>query len=240
MVRAKVSLMATSPRDRVLSKDQRNQLYLAIASSKLNPADCEFKQIKNLAECIVHPSSDSEFVVEPSRSSESYLVATRTAADVYLDRANRYDDFNDLVSAAKGWADAVAKWIDAPEFWENPPSREVVPGELIPESDNTPFTSEEQKAISDQLKAIAESVKKNCDLTAEQSAKLDEKFDEAEKASRRMGRKDWGLLFGGAVFSLILADVITPGVAGHILLMIEHALGHLSGAPPVGGTLAGG
>lgn len=47
-----------------------------------------------------------------------------------------------------------------------------------------------------------------------------------------MGRKDWGLLFGGAVFSLILADVIPPAVAGHILMMIEHGIGHLFSGPP--------
>jgi hypothetical protein len=54
-----------------------------------------------------------------------------------------------------------------------------------------------------------------------------------------MGRKDWGLLFGGAVFSLILADVITPGMAGHILIMIEHGIGHLFSGPPTGVLSAG-
>jgi hypothetical protein len=43
------------------------------------------------------------------------------------------------------------------------------------------------------------------------------------------------------VFSLILADVITPGIAGHILMMIDHGIGYLfMGNPPsVHGILAG-
>lgn len=149
-------------------------------------------------------------------------------------------NLDDLVGRVRSWAKDIPGWMDTPDLWKSMPDTSSIPGELTPESDNTPFTADEQKAISDQLKEIAESVKKTYELTAEQSAKLDEKFEEAEKASRRMGRKDWGLLFGGAVFSLILADVITPGVAGHILMMIEHGLGYLFGGPPVGGTLATG
>ena len=146
--------------------------------------------------------------------------------------------FQTLLGEVRRWGNDVAEWIATPDLWESMADASSIPGELSPESDNTAFTAEEQKAISGQLKAIAEAVKKDYDLTAEQSAKLDEKFEEAEKASRRMGRKDWGLLFGGAVFSLILTDVITPGVAGHILMMIEHGLGHLFCGSPVGGVLS--
>ena len=127
-----------------------------------------------------------------------------------------------------------------PDLWENPPGPGSIPGELIPESGNTPFSEEEQKAISVQLKLVAEIIKKTYELTVEQSAEIDKKFEEAEKASRRMGRKDWGLLFAGAVLSLILADAITPGIAGHILMMIEHGIGRLFGNPPVGGVLSAG
>lgn len=57
-----------------------------------------------------------------------------------------------------------------------------------------------------------------------------------------MGRKDWGLIFGSALFSLILADVITPGVAGHILMLLEHGIGYLftGGTPSVREILGGG
>ena len=37
------------------------------------------------------------------------------------------------------------------------------------------------------------------------------------------------LLFNGAVFSLILTDLITPQVAQHVLLITVQALGYLFG-----------
>jgi hypothetical protein len=96
-------------------------------------------------------------------------------------------------------------------------------------------------AITGQLAAIKEQIKKTYDLTAEQESKIDARFEEAEKASERLGRKDWILLFGGAVFSLILADIITPDIAQHVLMLTVHGLGHLflGGPPPVRGILSG-
>lgn len=39
--------------------------------------------------------------------------------------------------------------------------------------------------------------------------------------------KDWLLLFGGSVLSLILTDIVTPRVAEHIFTMVIHGLSHL-------------
>jgi hypothetical protein len=199
--------------------------------------------VKGKVACITHVPTASEFMVdEREDGSESYLVATRTVADVYINRANRYDDFDILASAAKEWADELAEWMNIPDIWENHPAPGGIPGELAPDSSNTRFTLEEQATVSAQLKAIAESVKRTYEPTAKQSAEVDRKFEEAEKASSRMGRKDWGLLFGGAVFSLILSDAITPGIAWHVLMMVEHGIGHMfmGGPPAVHGILSAG
>jgi hypothetical protein len=161
------------------------------------------------------------------------------SSPVFFDSARNFDDLSGKIAA---WAKDIIKWVDTPDLWKSMPDPAAIPGELTPDSPNTPFSPDEQAAISAQLKEIKEAVKQTYQLTAEQSAELDKKFDEAEKASRRMGRKDWGLLFGGAVFSLILSDAITPGIAGHILMLMEHGLGHLfMGNPPsVRGILSGG
>jgi hypothetical protein len=66
-------------------------------------------------------------------------------------------------------------------------------------------------------------------LSPEQTAHLDERFDQAEAASQRMGRKDWLLLFGGALFSLILSAVVPPEVVQHTLILAAQSLGHLFG-----------
>jgi hypothetical protein len=228
------------------TKVERNEVFRAIASSKLNAAECSLVPSQSIEAdynyeemLITHSSSGSEFrIMQRSNWAGSTLwvkVGDNRPSSRFLSLT-----FKGLVDEIHTWAEKVAEWMDMPDLWTNLPDSGAIPGDLSPDSVNTPFTPDEQAAISGQLKDIAESIKKTYELTAEQSAKLDEKFEEAEKASRRMGRKDWGLLFGGALLSLILCDAITPGIMGHILMMVEHGMGHLFGGPPVGGILSAG
>jgi hypothetical protein len=100
---------------------------------------------------------------------------------------------------------------------------------------NTPFTPDEQAKIAEQLQNIKEYVKMTYSLSIDQAERVEARFDEAEDASQRIGRKDWLLLFGGALFSLILSAMVPPDVVQHSLIMAAQGLGHLFGpAPPPG------
>ena len=235
-----------------LTKDQRNQIFRMLEKNKINPSDCKFSDEES-GVTVTHVPSGSQVIITLRSSTGTLLkdllqgggrgfrVDVRIGDDPY--QVWFAGNFRSLTTRIAWWAHGVGRWVDTPNLWGSSLAGDnAIPGAHTPDSANTPFTSEEQQEVSAQLKEIAESIKATYKLTAEQSAKLDEKFEEAEKASRRMGRKDWGLLFGGAVFSLILADVITPGVAGHILTMIEHGIGHLfiGGPPSVRGVLSAG
>jgi hypothetical protein len=227
----------------LLSKSERNSLFREIAESKLDPSEFEYRPTQDGSRTrIYHDSSGSDFQVEFKYTSngKNVYIADRRVGDEHRYLREVFHDSSDLAACARQWADQVADWISVPELWELSRLGEKIPGDLSPDSANTPFTTVEQAAISAQLKEISESIKKTYALTAEQSAEIDKKFEQAEKASRRMGRKDWGLLFGGAVFSLILTDVITPGIAGHILMLVEHGIGHLFSGPPATGVLSAG
>lgn len=100
---------------------------------------------------------------------------------------------------------------------------------------NTAFTESQQAQITSQIQQVKAFIKNTYELTGEQIAEVEERLDQVEQASRRMGRKDWLMLFNGAVFSLIVSGFIPPQAAQHILLMTLHGLGHLfgvGGAPP--------
>lgn len=230
----------------ILTKDERNVIFRVLATSKLDLAECELDG-SDESLTIRHVPSESVIVIKPVRLSDEdnfsreriLHVKSRIGYDPNRDTTVR-DSLPMIIGEVLEWAADVHEWVDTPDLWEISRSGDKIPGDLTPHSANTPFTEDEQGVISTQLKIIAESIKKTYELTAEQSAKLDEKFEEAEKASRRMGRKDWGLLFGGALLSLILCDAITPGIMGHILMMTGHGIGHLFGSPAAGGILSAG
>ena len=64
---------------------------------------------------------------------------------------------------------------------------------------------------------------------------VEARFDEAEEAARRIGRKDWLLLFCGVMFTVIVTGLLHPGAVHHIILMAIQSLDHLlsgGGRPP--------
>jgi hypothetical protein len=66
-------------------------------------------------------------------------------------------------------------------------------------------------------------------LSAEKLMAIDKRLEEAEKASERLGRKDWKSLFYGIVLGLIVNDVISPEVAQHLFMGVVHIIAHLLG-----------
>jgi hypothetical protein len=56
-------------------------------------------------------------------------------------------------------------------------------------------------------------LKERFELTGEQLEKINERLDEAEEASKRMGRKDWLIYFLGTISALTIAATVVPGVS---------------------------
>jgi hypothetical protein len=204
-----------------LIKDQRNAIFRAIAAGKLDPAECEMGEAPRLV--IRHSATKSAFKV--GASLLSIKIGDRPTTMI------RYHSFSDILERIQPWAEDVVEWRDTPDLWALRHNWKF----LTDQNEGSPnalFTPDEQNAISSQLSAIKESVKKTYALTAEQESRIDAHFDEAEKAARRLGRKDWILLFAGGIFSLILTNVITPDIAQHILMMATHGLEHLFASAP--------
>lgn len=126
--------------------------------------------------------------------------------------------WQDVTQAVRQWAVIVKReCVDLDLCAELRRGREFFTGTQAEDFANTSFTPGEQAEIAEQFQKIKEYVKKTYSLSIEQAARVEIRFDEAEDASHRMGRKDWLLMFGGALFSLILSAVVPPEAVQHIL-----------------------
>jgi len=143
----------------------------------------------------------------------------------------------ELLSLVEIWArkahELAEKYAATPDLWAQlRQSKELLAGQQ--HFANTPFTQLERAEISNQIQQVGEYIKTTYELTGEQLAAVEDLLDHAEQASRRMGRKDWLVLFNGALFSLLLSDLVPSQAVQHILWMTLHGLGHLFG---IGGPL---
>jgi hypothetical protein len=247
-----------APED-LLSKSQRNDLFSAVwHGAPVAEFDLKVgylrsgKAAKNDTACVYidHQASKSQFVITPRpnyRFSISGQLDDGEKIATDLQRSLRFLTTLKISTTLKlGWKEVpplAAEWArkiieigeeyaNTHDMWANlRHSKRILTGSY----ENTPLTASEQTEVSSQIQRVKEFIKETYELTAGQIAEVEERLDQAEQASRRMGRKDWLMLFNGAVFSLILSDLVPQQAAQHILLMTLHGLGHLFGigAPPL-------
>ena len=143
--------------------------------------------------------------------------------------------WGDVSDSFRGWLNEIQDTQKDPDLWEElKGNKTFLGGQHEQDVENTSFTFDEQAQVSAQIDRVRDYIKATFELTSEQMSRVEETLSRAEDASRHLGRKDWLLLFNGAVFSLILTDLITQQAAEHIIMLTFHGLGHLFGfgGPP--------
>jgi hypothetical protein len=104
----------------------------------------------------------------------------------------------------------------------------VLTGTIYENSDNSRFTVAELAEIADQVQQIKEFVKTQ-PISEARMLSAEAKLDYVVEAAGRLGRKDWAIIFGGAIVSTIVADLLPREVLGDLLTMASHVLGHIFG-----------
>lgn len=216
-----------------LTKHQRNELFQLLDENGVDPADCDLDTSEG--GLIVHLPTESTFrlFVEPHEYQFQWIVVDGpdSGAEVATEA------WSTVLEEFKQWAEAVQYVADVPDFWEEfRQAPEALTAAQSTGASNTPFTPDEQAEISNRLDAVKQLVRKQFELTAEQLSAVDQRLDDAEEASKRLGRKDWLMAFYGAVMSTFMTDEISPHVIQTVLSTVVHGIGHIfgfGGPPPI-------
>jgi hypothetical protein len=152
------------------TQDRRKEILRAIEAGKLDSAECEINYDgENITITHVPTNSgfDADYMYSPSNYySCSSIIGGERASATWA------STFSQTAARIRSWARAVVEWRDSLALWEHRHDWEFLHEESYGGTDNSPFTPEEQDAISRQLAAIREVLKKNRDLTAEQEARI--------------------------------------------------------------------
>jgi hypothetical protein len=242
----------------ILTRRQRNDIFETLSKKGVDPADCELDErpggpgvvsqgVSNrwpeTHVSIFHPSARSTFALRiehhvgsknPSRYHFDWWVHDG-AHSGGEERACK--DWEGVLEQLAYWADEVQYVIDTPDFWEELQQvPEIMATAQAAEASNAPFTPDEQAEISRRLDEIKNLVREKFELTDEQLSVIDQRLDDAEEASKRLGRKDWLMAFYGAVISTFMTDEIPPHVIQTIVSTVLHGIAHLfgiGGPPPI-------
>jgi hypothetical protein len=223
-----------------LGKLTRNQFYETIVESGLDPVQCNYEETDTKTDgtdsAVITHSSGSKFVMTEKRPFSIFgrkvtsprALITAEVVDGSDETYRTYWALDSVLPLLRDWATQVKQIIEVPDYWADMKhSGEFITDIQEGDPENTPFTQNEQDEIAAQLQGIKKSLSGRFELSSEQMERIEEKLNEATEASKRMGRKDWLLLFSGTIFNLIVTDIVTPGVAEHIFTMTVHGLMHL-------------
>jgi hypothetical protein len=93
--------------------------------------------------------------------------------------------------------------------------------------DRRAFTSSELEQIKQGIEALQDDVRNLTELSRRQQEKVSEKFEEVQRGSERLGRKDWVEYAIGAATTLLITEAVPPLVLVHLGVKAIHALGHV-------------
>lgn len=223
-----------------LSKVQRNDLFYAVISGGLEISECkidvhEIDYMNSMDEAarIRHLSSESYFSIRRGdtelKDRGLYGVSQAIGNDPALPGV-KAAEWNSILAYARQWSTDVRAYLNIPDlWWESRYVRQFMSGIPYGSIGNAAFTNDERVTISARLNQIARYVQQAHLLSQEQISGMEAAFAEAERASQRVGRKDWLLLLIGTVSTLVVTDLLPPEVAQHILAMILQGVHHLFG-----------
>lgn len=224
-----------------LSKARRNDLMKALLLGGLKAQDCTFHRPEGSARGaavslvplnqILHKPTGSTFEFNASGTQNHGYLIPRDAAWIGQMRSCTdpweswtTQDWQGVVTLAEEWAAMTAEWAVIPDLW-------ALNAKPLPKAtDNRPFTQPERDEIAKSLDDITQFVREKFELPDVQVAAIAQAVEELKEASGRVGRKDWKMMFYGALVSLGLEHAVSSGVVEVVFRLAVQGLGHLFGA----------
>jgi hypothetical protein len=215
-----------------LEKIFRNGIIEATEKGGLEPRECTFDFNDDGGCRITHAPSGSSFVSEGDFGRWTTTHGVGEGAPRQLGA----HIWATVEERAERWAREVTDDVATPDLWaELEREQEILTGARYAAVRNTPFTPNEQTEIAEQLRRVKEFVQTTYSLSEAQRRSFEASLDEVEAAAGRIGRKDWILLFGGAMLGAIFQGLLPPEAVQDILKMALDGVQHLldgGGGPP--------
>jgi hypothetical protein len=218
----------------LFDKYKRNNIYQVIETGGINPTECRATFTDRTVRITYKPSK-SWLQMSLRLDTNGYLISSGNEQVGDIEVGSIYHaDWQATLERVGSWAWRAKHYINTPDLWANLRSaRTTLASSRFEALANTVFNRYEQSEIAERLSEIKTYIRETYSLSTAQMSRIEARLDDAEEASRRLGRKDWLLLFGGTILSLIITDLVPPEVVQHIFTATLHALQHLfAGGPP--------
>ena len=222
--------------DLFLLKVQKEKVFNSMKEMGLNPLDFRFSEVQSQLTSGLNVSKiffkDSKyfFLFDFNRDEERWCQFS-PGVEKMVEWEKSYD-WESVGRIFIPWLESLITEINTDDPWEIFSKSQQLFESNTTEIENNAFTSEEIKLLAQKLDTIENHIISLQHSTVEEIKVIHENFTEIKKASNRIGKKDWTLLFLGNITSMLITKLITPENINSIIVFSANALQWIQKLPP--------
>jgi len=212
----------------------RNDIFGILRAAQVDPDNCEISDVSfpggGAQATVTHKPSGSKTEIWRDHDDSQLFLARMTIGQAYFADHGPVGWTTILVALGQ-WGQEADYEATTPDLWSQLKELPVIlSAGSYDESSNNPFTPDERVEIAAQLDQVLRQLEAQGKLLPG----LKEAVEEAKKATGRMVRKDWVMLFVGQVVSTAWTAAVPPDVIRHALIVVLTGIGHMFGVggPP--------
>lgn len=226
------------PEPAQLLQSQKNEVFLAVKESGLDPASFVWDRWESdndenaIVSALVHQPTRYWFKFD--MGDEGHLCAFSPAEDTL--RGGEYPgNWNKEMSYVRKWLTYLKREAQAPDLWTMLSGDNTLSEAASPElsDDNAPFSVQERRRVENSLAEIRSLLIASTNLSDEMLGHVDARLEYLNKASERLGRKDWLNVAFSVITNIIIVVALPPETARNILNVAGTVLNWVLGGSPL-------
>ena len=220
----------TPPPDGALLHSQRAAILQAVVELGLDASDFRWEDrlsayVSNKwATIVTHEPSGYKMVFDWESYRNNNRMVIMSPAEETSERKQVHGSWTSAMKECRLWLQRLKREVDAIDTFDSL----IAQGNLIQaaaqSTANTPFTLDEQTTLFERLDEIEKRIAETHSLGSQEREYLASQMEYLKEASRRVGRKDWFLIFAATLAGLAANTAISSNVVRSALEMVSSAL----------------
>lgn len=222
-----------------LLPSQRNDVFLAVQASGLDPKDFDWEEVlsaqnkRSLVSRLRHSPTGFHFHFDLTAGGShwcKYAPGSSTPSLVATPGS-----WTAQVMHVSQWLGYLKRETEAPDLWAT-----LSGGSALTEvaasaqpGENTPFTRGELQQVEASLAQIRAAIIASHPLTADRLERIDANLKYLRESAERLGRKDWLNVAVSVVINIIMTSAVPPETGRHILTVAGSVLSWVLGGSPL-------
>lgn len=204
------------PNGEWLLKSQRKQVWEAIQGAGYNPSAFTWDDSDELAEKETEILSYGENYFAIDVSLSGFFACRFSPGEQQLTEHATFSDWPSVIEDFSLWLSYIEREAETPDLWAMLSEEANLVAAPKGEDDNSPFSKEEQNRIAANIEQIKSHLAMMGSFTVQQLTGINDRLDQMQEASERLGRKDWKNYALGVITTVILSNGLNGDTAKEV------------------------